>query len=426
MDRGSTPAYRHILLAACPLAGFLGLALGLPALKAFAAAGSLLLLFAYALPRRRLRALAIRRELYPSAFEGEGVAVSLVLENQGGRTVHLVEIADSFGPGLAHRQLLLEPGPLHGRCSRRLTYRTFCSRSWGIYPVGPLSLRTADPMGLFPARRSILQVEPFAVYPQAYRVAALERLGGRATATPQPTTRDRPGQSLAYLGVRDYRPGDDLRRVHWPATAHRGHPVVKLQEVDLVPYVSLFLDLERAHRAGTGRKSTLDYLVRSAASLLASALREGDTVQVFAEGRTPLLLPPGQGDVHLAYGLWELIRARQEGTASLFELVLRHRPALPEGSTAVLLLGTISFSDDDLDEVLEALAARRIQAFVLLVNNHSFIPIDRRTMPREQAGERTRDLLALLRHRGVTGTVLSAEEDLEEALGRADSLGMPA
>jgi uncharacterized protein (DUF58 family) len=426
MDGGSTPAYRHVLLAACPLAGLLGLALGLPALRAFAVAGSLLLLFAYTLPRRRLRGLAIRRELYPSAFEGEGVAVSLVLENQGGRTVHLVEIADSFGPGLAHRQLLLEPGPLHGRCGRRLTYRTFCSRSWGIYPVGPISLRTADPMGLFPTRRSILQVEPFAVYPRVYSVAAIERLGGRATATPQPTTRDRPGQSLAYLGVRDYRPGDELRRVHWPATAHRGRPVVKVQEVDLVPYLSLFLDLERAHRAGTGRKSTLDYLVRSAASLLASALRVGDTVQVFAEGRSPLLLPPGQGDVHLAHGLWELIRARQEGTASLFELVLRHRPALPQGSTAVLLVGTISCADEDLDEVLEALAARRIQAFVLLVNNHSFIPIDHRVLPREQAGERTRELLALLRDRGVAGTVLSAEDDLEEALGRADSLGMPA
>jgi uncharacterized protein (DUF58 family) len=199
-----------------------------------------------------------------------------------------------------------------------------------------------------------------------------------------------------------------------------------VQEVDLVPYLSLFLDLERAHRAGTGRKSTLDYLVRSAASFLASALRVGDTVQVFAEGRTPLLLPPGQGDVHLAHGLWELIRARQEGMASLFELVLRHRPALPEGSTAVLLLGTISFSDEDLDEVLEALAARRIQTFVLLVNNHSFIPIDRRVLPREKAGERARHLLATLRDRGVAGTVLSAEDELEEALERADSLGMPA
>jgi hypothetical protein len=79
-----------------------------------------------------------------------------------------------------------------------------------------------------------------------------------------------------------------------------------------------------------------------------------------------------------------------------------------------------------LDEVLEALAARRVQAFVLLVNNHSFIPIDRRVLPRERAEERTRDLLALLRDRGVAGTVLSAEEELEEALARADSLGMPA
>jgi uncharacterized protein (DUF58 family) len=193
--------------------------------------------------------------------------------------------------------------------------------------------------------------------------------------------------------------------------------VVKVQEVDLVPYLSLFIDLERAHRAGTGRKSTLDYLVRAAASLMAAALREGDTVQAFADGRTPLFLPPGQGDFHLAHGLWELIRCRQEGATSLFDLVLRNRTALPEGSTAALLLGTISFPDPALEEVLEALAAHRVSPLVLIVNNHSFLPIDRRALPRKQAEERTQDLMARLRERGVAGLVLSGEEDLEQALG---------
>lgn len=426
MDGGSTAAYRHLFLAACPGAWLLGTALDLAALRAFAVAGAALLLCAFWLSRRRLRFLAVRRELYPSAFEGDAVAVPLVLENRGRGAVHLVEMADAFGPGVAHRQLLLEPGPLHGRRQRRLTYRTFCSRSWGVYTVGPLSLGTADPMGLFQARRSLLLVEPFAVYPQIHPVGGMERRGGRPSAASQPTTRDWPGQSLAYLGVRDYRPGDEMRRIHWRATARRGSPVVKEYEVDLVPYFSLFLDLARAHRAGTGRKSTLDYLVRTAASLLAAASRRGDTLQVFAEGRAPLFVPPGQGDLHLARGLYELIRSRQEGSVSLFELALRHRLELPEGSTAALLLGTISFDDADLEEVLEALRARRVEPLVVLVDSHSFIPIDRRALPRDQAWERTRHLLALLRGHGVAATVLSSEDDLEDALGQADFLGEPA
>lgn len=426
MDGGATAAYRRFLLGAVPAAWLVGAALDLAALKALAVAGVALLVCALWLARRPLRFLAVRRELYPSAFEGDAVAVPLVLENRGRRAAYLVELADAFGPGVAHRQLLLEPGPLHGRRRRRLTYRTFCSRSWGVYTVGPLSLGTADPLGLFQARRFLLLVEPFAVYPQLHPVAGMERLGGRPSAAPQPTTRERPGQSLAYLGVRDYRPGDEQRRIHWRATARRGSPVVKEYEVDLVPYFSLFLDLERAHRAGTGRKSTLDYIVRTAASLLASASRRGDTVQVFAEGRAPLFVPPGQGDLHLARGLYELIRSRQEGSMPLFELALRHRVELPEGSTAALLLGTISFEDAELEEVLEALRARRVEPLVVLVDVHSFIPIDRRALPRDEARKRARHLLALLRGHGVAATVLSSEVELEEALARADLFEEPA
>ena len=50
-------------------------------------------------------------------------------------------------------------------------------------------------------------------------------------------------------------------------------------------------------------------------SLVLSVTASYALARIEFRGRTPLLLPPGQGDVHLAHGLWELIRARQEGTA---------------------------------------------------------------------------------------------------------------
>ena len=425
MGRAHTAAYRRFLYAALGFAGLLGFALRVEALAALALGGFVLLLIAWRQARGGLARLAVAREVYPSAFEDDAVPVSLVLDNRSRRTAWLVEIRDSFGPAVADRQALLEPGPLRAARRRRLVYRTACSRPWGVYTVGPLTLSTSDPFGLFHAERGVPDVAPFAVFPRVWPVAGIEKLGARPSLSPQELTLARSGQSLAYLGVRDFRPGDDLRRIHWPATARRGAPAVKEHEVDLVPYFTLLVDLDRAHRAGTGLKSTLEYLVRTSACLVWTAATRGDLVQVLGEGARTLALPPGAGTLHATQALYELIQAQQEGRVPLLDLVEHHRLHLPAGSTATLLSGTMFLDLLRLEEALGALQSRGVRPVVVLVNKDSFLPIDRRAVPRDQAAAQAGAAATLLRSRGVPGAILSAEQDLEAELGRVDLFEAP-
>lgn len=280
---------RALMFVALPWLAVLGLAFHASGLLGLALGWALLLALASRRARTGLMGLGVRHELYPSAFEGDTVVVDVVIENLSKRAAHLVEVGD----GVTDHQMLLEPGPLAGARRRRLRYRTACSRNWGVYAVGPLTLATSDPTGLFRAELPVGQLDAFAVFPRVYEVAGLERLGARASLAPQVVTASRPGQSASYMGVRDYGPGDDLRRIHWPATARRGTPVVKEYEVDLTPYFALFLDLDRRHGAGTGRKSTLEYVVRTAASLLWSATRHGHVLEAHAEPRARCSSRPG-------------------------------------------------------------------------------------------------------------------------------------
>jgi len=423
MGHAHTAAYRRFMYAALGFAGMLGLALRVEALAALALGGFALLFVATLQARAGLARLAVAREVYPSAFEDDAVSVSLLLDNRSRRTCWLVEIRDSFGPAVADRHPLLEPGPLRGARRRRLVYRTACSRPWGVYAVGPLTLTTSDAFGLFHAERPVPDVAPFAVFPRVWPVAGLEKLGARPSLSPQELTLARPGQSLAYLGVRDFRPGDDVRRIHWPATARRGAPAVKEHEVDLVPYFTLFVDLDRAHRAGTGLKSTLEYLVRTSACLVWTAASRGDLVQVLGEGAGSLSLPPGAGTLHATQALYELIRVQQEGRVPLLDLVEHHRTQVPAGSTATLLSGTMFLDLLRLEETLGALQSRGVRPVVVLVNKDSFLPIDRRAVRREEAAAQADAARGLLRSRGVAGAILSAEQDLESELGRADLFG---
>jgi uncharacterized protein (DUF58 family) len=410
------------LVGTAGLCLLLGAVLRAPALVAYALASLLLVALARATAARHLARLHGHRSVAASAFEDEEVRVEIALENRGRAPVSLVEIFDAFGPALADRKALLDPGPLPPGRRHRLAYRTACSRLWGVYSVGPLALSVSDPLGLFSPRRLFADIRPFDLFPRVHPVGGLERLGARRSFAPSATSAARAGQSGVYLGVREFRAGDDLRRVHWPATARHAIPMVKEFELDLAPYFTLFLDLERRHRAGTGRKSTLEYVVRTAASLLASAGRRGDTVQLFGESRRPLAVPPGRGELHLAFALDQLIRVRQDGALPLLELVWREQAAVPPGSTAALLLGSLFVETGPLAEVLGWMRARRVRPALVVVDMDSFLPIDRQRRPRPEAEAQAKALREVAAAHGALMALFDADQDLPEELARSDWL----
>ena len=414
--------HRAFLIGTAGLCLLFGVLLQAPPLVAFALALLLLVALARATAGRRLARLGARRSVTGSAFEDEEVRVEIALENRGRKSVSLVEVVDTFGAALADRKALLDAGPLRPGRRHRLVYRAACSRLWGVHTVGPISISVSDPLGLFSPRRLLPDIRPFDVFPRVHAVGGLERLGARASFAPSERTTARAGHSAAYLGVRDFRPGDDLRRVHWPATARHAKPMVKELELDLTPYFTLFLDLERDHRAGTGEKSTLEYVVRTAASLLATAARRDDTVQVFGEGRETLAVPPGRGELHLAYALDQLIRVRQDGGLPLLDLFLREQAAVPPGSTAALLAASLFLDAGRLAEALGLMRARRVQPVLVAVDMDSFMPIDRRPRPRTEVEEQADRLRDLARSHGALLAILDAEQDLPAELARPDWL----
>jgi uncharacterized protein (DUF58 family) len=415
-------ANRAFLSFAAGLCLFLGAVQSNAGLAAFGLAAVVLLVAARVAARRRLARLDAHRTLTASAFEDEEVRVEIALENRGRAPLVLVEVFDSFGAALAEGKALVDPGPLRPGRRHRLVYRALCSRLWGVYSVGPLAVSVADPLGLFAARRVLPELRPFDLFPRVYSVGGLDRLGARTSFAPTDTTRARPGTSTAYMGVRDFRPGDEVRRVHWPATARQGRPMVKELEIDLSPYFTLFLDLERRNRAGTGQKSTREYVVRTAASLLATAARRGDTVQLFAEGRDAVAVPPGRGELHLAYALDQLIRVRQEGRLPLVDLVRREVASVPPGSTAALLAATLFLELGELAEVMDVLRARRVQPLLVAIDMDSFVPIDERSRPRDEVLEQADAVRALAHAHEALFAVLDADEDLPGELARPDWL----
>ncbi len=209
---------------ACLVAGRL---LGIAALDVVAVAAVGLVVVAVALVVRRPPLEVLRPAHYPVVEHGGTVDVQLTLRNVGRLAAGPMNLVDAtprdLHTGATANLRGLDPGR-----QVPLSYRAV-GRTRGRHVFGPLAVTIADPLGI--ARRSVELPgsSGVLVLPRTIELSGGPRPiagrvpGDRGAGTPRPT-----GDDVGM--IREYVVGDDLRRIHWPATAHRGGLMVRQPE----------------------------------------------------------------------------------------------------------------------------------------------------------------------------------------------------
>lgn len=198
--------------------------------------------------------LAVTRAFAPAVVPAGGwTRVSVVVKNRGRRTFDGAHWRDIVPAGLSGPPEAILPaiGPYEGVLPSgddtvRLEYRLRMPRR-GVAAVGPLRIGIADPFGLARIDREIGAAHEVIVTP---RVTPLDAaLGGAASIDGvvhglQRRTHPNSDELIA----REYRYGDPMRRVNWPATARRGELMVREEEQRGDPEARILLDTTLAGR----------------------------------------------------------------------------------------------------------------------------------------------------------------------------------
>ncbi|HVD28940.1 MAG TPA: DUF58 domain-containing protein, partial [Mycobacteriales bacterium] len=195
--------------------------------------------------RERFR-LASRRTLTPARLpRGETASVVLEVTNADSRPGGLWVLAEQVPPDLG-RSPRFVIDRLPGGGTAVLGYRVHGDRR-GRHPLGPLRLRLVDPFGL--VERSAVGTDTAALLV----VPRVRPLGAEGPAGGQGGGGEGARRTIAVHGEDDvstseYRYGDDLRKVHWRATARTGQLMVRLEERPWRAQATLLLDTRaRAH-----------------------------------------------------------------------------------------------------------------------------------------------------------------------------------
>lgn len=119
--------------------------------------------------------------------------------------------------------------------------RTFPRR--GVYRLEPVALATSFPFGLFIKTRDVDVRGEVIVWPRRDRPVREPATGGDRVRRTGQMAGTAAGARGEFRSLREYRPGDDPRDVHWRSTARLGHPLVREYERDAGRTVWLCLDL---------------------------------------------------------------------------------------------------------------------------------------------------------------------------------------
>lgn len=339
-----------------------------------------------------LRQLTYERRLqYRRAFPGELVQSQVRVENRKWLPILWLRISDRWPNAVGPEDLqVLQPShrqdmgfynlvlAMRG-FARTLRSNPLMFRTRGIHTIGPARGVSGDPFGLFVSEEDELGApERVIVFPD---VEPLPDIGLRPDdpfgerATPRPLFEDisRP------MGIRDYRPEDGFRRIHWPATARVGELQTKIYQsvrgLDLI--VCLNASTFPHHWEGTDPEM-LETLISTAASMVVEAFEQGYRVGLLSNGSIAhsgqaFRIQPSRNRNHLANLLEALAGLTPLVTAPFERYLMDQAPRMEYGSVLVVVTAVMP---TPLKEALQRLRARNRKTIVIYVGKDEPLALD--------------------------------------------------
>ncbi len=155
----------------------------------------------------------------------------------------------------------------------------------GVWPTMPPVITCGFPFGLWRAGRKLATRGTLVVWPRTYPAGPIPETPEGESAVGL-AAHNKPGTWGDLLGVRPYRRGDPLRRIHWPQTARHGQLVVCEVQTSAVPKVQIVLDSDPSAHVGEGPDGSLEWAIRVAASLAEGWIKQGAEVDLIMDGTT--------------------------------------------------------------------------------------------------------------------------------------------
>jgi len=361
-----TPGYHGVKVLATVLASLciltVAMTLGLGHLYMMAVATAMVPLLSYSLGKRMLNGLQVQREVTGVAWDGQAVAVKVHVYNRTSTPKYFLQAQDSL-PGAARFEggdgVIPLAIPARGRQTAQ--YRVRFQRR-GRYVLGPMNIRATDPLGMFFFEHQLREQTEILVLPSPLMLPQLDMAWGARFTVGGLHSAPVRGDSVEFFGIREYAPGDPLRRVDWKHSARYGELFVRDFERFTQSEVCVLLDCSATLRH---LPHSFEVMVKAASGALHHAHAGGLPFRLLV-GLPEVDGQPARCSSERLYEcLYCLAEINPRADFAWVDLVAKAVAEEPAGTLLVLVTAA---AEPRLLPVLETSARKQMQAVVLLPN----------------------------------------------------------
>lgn len=316
------------------------------------------------------RDLEFRRTVHSPGWSGEVVDFTVELFNGGLIPRPRIEITDLLPAWIKPIQNPPLITHLPGCAHTTVIYSVNLLKR-GIYSLTGYKVGVSDPLGLFSFSGIVSAPGEIMVFPTPENLPDLLLSGGDRFGYQDSARVTIHGHGVDPDGVREYRPGDPLRRIHWRTTARTGNlSVIEFDEMR-TSSLCLALDLTPGSDVGEGLDTTLEYLVRVAASLAKMAVDQGSEVSLITNGPPECQAMADRGDDQLHHILRVLAAVQTTGDTPLEKILNRYLSIT--GSELSLFVLTASAAERTMD-FLRSYRKSGGQVVIIYADPNDFAP----------------------------------------------------
>jgi len=210
--------------------------------------------------------------------------ITLAVKNRSPFPLFFVTVQDTVSAGIFPEHEATFTVTLRPFERRVLSYGA-SGRARGVYQAGPVRLSGYDPLRTYSFRRRVDAPVPIVVYPSVYRLDLPQR-HGLPSGSIQVSNKLYEDMTR-YSAIREYQPGDEMKRINWKASARMG----KLYSMDYQPSIYfpilIVVNLSEKDFPVRGRESLVNRITEVAASLVFYGVRIKQELGLVTTGIIP-------------------------------------------------------------------------------------------------------------------------------------------
>ena len=315
--------------------------------------------------RRHHLQLRVSRTVSPARVQiDEPAIVTVTIENQSPSRTPVLFVEESVDHALGDRPRFVV-SRLGKGARTKLRYRTR-AHVRGRHRLGPLALRLKDPFDLSLRLATVPGTSELLVLPRVVPLSSdRPRSTGVGAEGSVPHMVALHGED--DVSIREYRDGDDLRRIHWRSTAKTGTMMVRQEDRPARRRAVVILDTRQNAHAGSGATSSFEWAVTTTASVVAHLLRQRFAVHLVTSPTT--IGAAGRDSATLDEALDELAVVSTDGPDALADAVSAARPLTSSGGLVVAVTGAM---DEQSTEALASLRQPGASAMALVLDTGTF------------------------------------------------------